>query len=147
MRNYSNYSPYFYESTGHEFEGEVISILSAFARAEWGKDAVQFATEKQDKHEGTDLFILKTPIDVTLDFEQKNRMRKLGNIKLDGITIEFGIRFGNSKANFKTPVLVIGATSAVEITKSNMWYTLDVIKSHVRNILDVGMDKYFAVEA
>ena len=88
------------------------------------------------------------PIDVTLAFDKKNKTRRLETLELDGVTIDLGIRFGNGKAQFKTPVLVIGAETALGITKSNMWITLEIIKSNILKILDLGMDKYFlAAEA
>lgn len=67
---------------------------------------------------------------------------------MDGVTIDFGVRFGNNKATFKTPVLVIGADSALGITRSNMWIALETIKDNIQKILNTGMDAYFfAIEA
>jgi len=139
---------YFFEAGGHEFESGVVDIVSAFAKREWGTGAVSFSTVQQDRFEGTDLFVLGVPVDVTLAFERKNKTRKLGALTLDGVTIDFGVRFGNHKANFKVPVLVIGADSALGVTKNNMWVVLDIIKTHIQEILNLGMDKYFlATEA
>jgi len=46
------------------------------------------------------------------------------------------------------PVLVIGAATAIGITKANMWCALDIIKSNIHKILNTGMDEYFlATEA
>lgn len=141
-------SNYFFESGGLEFESEMVDIVSAFAKREWGIGSVKFSTLYQDRYEGTDLFILGIPIDVTLAFEKKNKTRRLGELTLDGVTIDFGVRFGNHKANFKMPVLVIGAGTAVGITKSNLWVALDTIKTNVQEILNKGMDEYFlATEA
>jgi len=134
---------YFFEAGGYEFESDVVSVVSSFAKREWGNNAVKFSTMQQDRYEGTDLFVLGVPIDITLDFERKNKTRRLGKLELDGVIIDIGIRFGNNRANFKTPVLVIGAETALGITKSNTWYVLDVIKSNVLKILDLGMDKYW----
>lgn len=133
---------YFFESGGYEFESEIVDIMSAFAKSEWGKNAVKFSTERQDRFEGTDLFVLGIPIDVTLAFEIKNKTRRLGEWSLNGVTVDFGIRFGNGKSDFKTPVLVIGAETAIGITKSNVWAVLDTIKSNIHDILGIGMDKY-----
>ena len=139
---------YFFEAGGHEFEADVVDVVSSFAKREWGTDAVKFSTAQQDRFEGTDLYVLGIPIDFTLAFERKNKTRKLGVLTLDGVTIDFGVRFGNHKANFKVPVLVIGAESVLGITKSNMWIALETIKTHVQEILNVGMDEYFlATEA
>jgi len=138
---------YFFEAGGYEFESDVVAVVSAFAKNEWGNNAVKFSTVQQDRFEGTDLYVLGVPIDVTLAFEKKNKTRRLGKLKLDGVTIDLGIRFGNGRANFKTPVLVIGAETALGITKANMWYVLDVIKSNILKILDLGMDKYLLAAA
>jgi hypothetical protein len=139
---------YFFEADGHEFESGVVDIVSSFAKREWGIGAVKFSTMQQDRYEGTDVFVLGVPIDITLDFEKKNKTRRLGALTLNGVTIDFGVRIGNGKAIFKMPVLVIGAETAVGITRSNMWVVLDTIKSHVQEILNKGMDEYFlATEA
>ena len=90
---------YFFEASGHEFESGVVDIVSAFAKREWGKSAVKYSTEQQDRFEGTDMFVLGVPIDVTLAFERKNKTRKLETLELDGVTIDLGVRYGNGKAN------------------------------------------------
>ena len=136
---------YFFETSGYEFESEMADFLTLFARGEWGNSAVKFSTARQDRFEGTDIFVLGIPIDITLDFAGKNKTKKLGTIKLDGVTIDLGVRFGNGVAKFKTPVLVIGAETAGGITNHNMWITLDIIKANIIKILDMGMDKYFQV--
>jgi len=139
---------FYFESGGYEFESELVSYFSTFAKCEWGNNAVKFSTEQQDRYEGTDLFVLGIPVDVTLAFAAKNKTRKLDTMVFDGVTVDFGIRFGNGKANFKTPVLVIGAETAIGITRSNMWVVLDTIKSNISSILDKGMDDYLlATEA
>ena len=142
------YNSYFFESGGLEFESEIVDILSSFAQREWGIGAVKFSTTQQDHYEGTDIFVLGVPIDITLAFDKKNKTRRLGTMAMDGLNIDFGIRFGNHKANFKMPVLVIGAESVIGITKSNMWVALDAIKNNIQAIVNKGMDEYFlATEA
>ena len=135
-------------SCGMEFESILLDTMYSFARKEWGISSVKFSTERQDKFEGTDITLLGVPIDITLAFDKKKKTRNLGNVNKDGVTISFGVRFGNAKANFSMPVLVIGAETAFETTKENMWVMLDTIKTHIKEILDIGMDKYFlATEA
>lgn len=133
---------FFFETGSREFEYGIVDVVSTFAEREWGTGAVKISTAHQDRYEGTDLYVLGVPIDVTLAFDRKNKTRKLGAINLDGITIDFGIRFGNRKANFKIPVLVIGAETSLGITLNNMWVVLDIIKSNIQEILNIGMDKY-----
>jgi len=139
---------YFFEAGGYEFESGVVDVMQTFATRQWGTKAVKFSTSRQDRYEGTDLFVLGVPIDVTLDFERKNKTRRLAGLSVDGITIDFGVRFGNFKADFDVPVLVIGTTSHAPITKSNMWLVLDIIRDNINEILNIGMDEYFvAIEA
>ena len=92
--------------------------------------------------EGTDIYLLGVPMDVTLAFGKKDKTRRLGNVSRDGVTVSFGVRFGNAKASFRMPVLVMGVEAAIEITKENMWITLDTLKTRIREILDLGMDEY-----
>lgn len=139
---------YFFETGGLEFEAGIVDVVQSFATREWGVGAVKFSTTRQDRFEGTDIFVLGVPIDVTLDFERKSKTRRLGGLSVDGINIDFGVRFGNRKANFNLPVLVIGAAAAVGITKANIWLVLDIIRDNITEILNVGMDEYFtATEA
>jgi len=141
-------STYFFEASGHEFESGVVDAVSSFAKREWGIEAVKSSTMQQDRFEGTDLYVLGVPIDITLSFEKKNKTRRLGALTMDGVVIDFGIRLGNHRANFKMPVLVIGASTAIGITKANLWLVLGIIKDNIQEILNIGMDKYFvATEA
>ena len=138
-------SSYYFEAAGYEFEALMVEVVHRVAAREWGAKSVKFSTMQQDRYEGTDLFILGVPVDITLAFAKKNRTHKVGSLQFDGVTIDFGVRFGNGKVKFETPVLVIGAETAVGITKSNMWVCIDTIKRHVKEILDIGMDGYFDV--
>ena len=134
---------YFFETSGFEFEAEMADYLTLFARREWGDSAVKFSTARQDRFEGTDIFVLGIPIDLTLNFSGKNKTKKLGALELEGVTIDLGVRFGNGKAKFETPVLVIGAETACGINKHNMWVTMEIIKSNISKVLNWGMDRYF----
>ena len=137
-----------FNSSGNEFEALLLDILSAFAKKEWGIGAIKLSLERQDRFEGTDITLLGVPIDVTLAFSMKDKTRKMGFINKDGVTINYGVRFGNRKSDFRMPVLVLGAETATEITRSNMWVAIDTIRAHIKEILDIGMDKYFlATEA
>ena len=62
---------YFFEAGDHEFESEVVDVVSTFAKREWGASSVQFSTANQDRYEGTDLFVLGIPTDITLAFEKR----------------------------------------------------------------------------
>lgn len=135
---------YFFETTGLEFETEIIDKISLFSLKEWGVGAFKMSTLAEDRFEGADCFVLGIPIDITLAYEQKKRMKRLNcQLIFDGITVEFGVRFGNSQVQFDTPVLVIGVGSSLGVNKGNMWYALDMIKTNLKQILDTGMDAYF----
>jgi len=136
---------YYFESSGYEFESEMADFITSFARKEWGDAAVKFSTELQDRHEGADIFLLGIPVDITLNFARKNKTKWLETLVLEGANINLGIRYGNGKVKFENPVLVIGAETALGITMQNMWVTLDIIKSNILRILDLGMDRYFQV--
>ena len=136
---------YYFESSGYEFESEMAEFITSFAKREWGNSAIKFSTENQDRYEGTDMFLLGVPLDITLDFESKNKTKLLDTLVIDGVTIDLGVRFGNGKVDFQIPVLVIGAATALGIAKHNMYIVLDAIKSNILKILDMGMDRYFQV--
>ena len=136
---------YYFESSGHEFESEMADFITSFARSEWGSAAVKFSTEHQDRYEGTDIFLLGIPVDITLNFAGKNKTKRLDTLDFDGVAIDLGVRFGNGKSDFKTPVLVIGAATALGIAKHNMYVALDIIKTNILRILNLGMDGYLQV--
>jgi len=69
---------YFFETGGFDFESKVVDVVSTFAKREWGIGAVKFSTVQQDRYEGTDIFVLKVPIDVTLAFEKKEQNPQIG---------------------------------------------------------------------
>jgi len=119
---------YFFETSGYDFESQMADFITLFARDKWGNSAVKFSTEYQDRYEGTDIFLLGIPVDITLDFANKNKTKRLDTLVLDGVTIDLGARFGNGKADFETPVLVVGADTALGITKHNMCATRSQLK-------------------
>jgi len=133
---------YFFESNSYEFEADMVDVITTFAKREWGVKSVKFSTRKQDLFEGTDLFVVGIPIDVTMNFAQKNNTQKLGEMDVDGISIDFGVRIGNGNVDFKTPVLVLGVESAAGIGRSNLWVVIETVKSNIKEILNKGMDKY-----
>jgi hypothetical protein len=69
------------------------------------KDYFMFATEQEDRKFGTDFFAYGVPMDVTLDFDGKDKLEVLpGRLKLDddGNVVKFGMRFGNAHHDFET---------------------------------------------
>jgi len=134
---------YFFERGGHDFESSMVEVIHQYARSAWGKGAITASTMKQDQFEGTDIFVLGVPVDITLAYEQKRQTRKLAQMSFDGITVEFGLRRGNGKSIFKTPVLVIGIEAAAGISYSNMQAVLGTIKHRIGDVINAGMDEYF----
>jgi len=139
------HSIYFFEksSLGIEFETDMVEVISSFAKKTWGTSSVKFTTTKQDRYEGTDLFVLGIPVDITTAYKTKKRMKHLKKIVRNGMVFELGLRYGNEYCTFKTPVLVIGVkTEYCEITKANSWCVLGDIKANIEEVLNIGMDKY-----
>ena len=142
------YSLYSSATMSKRFEDDILEAVSSFARRMWGPAAVKLSTERQDKHEGTDISVLGVPIDVTLNYGMKDKMRQVDEIRLDWLTVRLGIRFGNKYADFRTPVLVIGVESLAEIYMGNLWLAIDALKERIGDILEAGFDRYFvATEA
>lgn len=71
----------------------------------YGEDYVR-ATESQDQYEGTDFFISGIRVDVTMR-PVKNKVKYLDSFVIPGCTIHVQLRYGNSKRDFKVPVLVL----------------------------------------
>jgi hypothetical protein len=117
-----------------------------FSKEEWGVGAFRFSTEREDKIEGADMYVLGVPIDFTLCIGKATRMRKIKTtIKIDGYAFEFGVRYGNAYHTYAQPVLVIGVEGGTKITKSNAYVLVDSIKRNCKNILNTAMDCYFDV--
>lgn len=135
---------YSFESGGNEFEADMVDVISHYAQKEWGNSSITVSTMNQDRYEGTDVFVLGVPVDVTINYQNKRHTRKLTEMLFDGITVEFGLRTGNGRKTFKTPVLVVGVEAAAGITFGNMWAVIDSVKGKIGDILDTGMDEYFA---
>ena len=133
-----------FQSKGIKFEEGFADVLMTYSKKTWGKSAAKFATTQEDRYQGTDLFVLETPIDVTLNFWHKRRTKRIGTLSFDGLKINFGLRFGNAFKTFPIPVLVIGVDCAVDMEDTNLWATLENLKTQAKNILDFGFDSYFA---
>lgn len=137
---------HFFDKIGIEFETELIERISKVSRSEWGIGSFKFSTIKEDSFDGTDCTVLGVPIDVTLNYEGKKRMKRVRRaVEVNGITVSFGIRYGNRYHEFETPVLVIGIENAVEITRNNIGYTVESLRDSLKEILEIGMDEYFAL--
>ena len=133
-------------STGIEFEDAVTQIVERYSLKSWGIGAFKFSTLKQDKFEGTDFTVLGVPMDITLNYEAKKRMIPVSRTLTYGnLSVQFGVKTGNVRKRFETPVLVLGFSSLWNVTKDNMWLIIDEIKNNLQEILEVGMDEYFAV--
>jgi hypothetical protein len=134
---------YFFDSLGFTFEAAVVEYLYKSAVKAWGKRAVTYSTAREDKEEGVDFYVLKIPVDVTLNYAGKRRTKNLPCIlEHEGITVRFGVRFGNACHTFKTPVLVIGVEHVFNITRFNFMDVLDSLSCKIKEMLEIGMDAY-----
>jgi hypothetical protein len=93
---------YFFETTGYEFENEFTEKISEFSLNTWGKGAFQATTMAEDKYQGIDCYVLGVPMDVTLNFDNKIKMKNLDyRLTFLGVEVNFGIRYGNCKVKFE----------------------------------------------
>ena len=135
---------FYFDATGYCFEADIIEEMGKFAVKEWGTKSFRFSTFSEDRYMGVDCYVLGVPVDVTLAYENKRRMKRLVyTLSYDGIEISFGVRYGNGRTVFEQPVLVIGVSNALGVKNSNLRYIIDNVKDNFREILNSGMDLYF----
>ena len=133
---------YSWELPGLEFESDLVELISNVSKKEWGVSAFLQSTRQQDIKEGTDCVVLGVPIDVTLNFDKKNKMWDSAQIFDLGLCrIRFGVRYGNDKRSFAVPTLVIGIESYSSV-KTWLVNILDEVKKYIKEILENGIDLY-----
>ena len=133
---------YEWEVTGISFEEDLVELIATMCKEEWGIDTFQKATTEEDKKKGTDCKVLGTPIDVTLNINKKDRMwRSSSTMDLGLCRIAYGVRFGNKHKNFKTPTLVIGINTNVDL-RNWMNAVMDELKGSLKAIFEDGFDIY-----
>lgn len=133
-----------FESTGIEFEETIIEKCGTISKETWGASAFKFSTLTQDKMSGTDFFVLGIPVDVTLNLENKRHTKISSDIEIDLAIakVRFGVRFGNGRVKFETPVLVIGFDTMLG-RRDVLTIASSISKSKFVEILNSGMDFYF----
>ena len=135
---------YYFQTSGMDLEAEFQDVAITFARKEWGVGAARVSTLIEDRFAGTDMFVLDVPVDVTVHFDGKNHTTHLANITIDSwLSVSFGIRTGNGRTRFETPVLVIGVDAPGGVCSSNMGIVTDTLKRNIGSLLNRGMDEYF----
>ena len=135
------------ESTGIEFEDRIIEKCGCVCIERWGAGAFSISTVSEDKLKGTDFFVLGVPIDVTLNIKNKTHTTVSDfTIDLGFVKVTFGVRFGNGRVKFETPVLVLGFETLLD-RKDVMKLTNLISKSELIEILNKGMDFYFETVA
>ncbi len=87
-------------STGKYVESYMLDMIE-----ELFPSLYRASTREEDLYYGTDLFIGDTPIDITLDAD-KNNVKFIKKIILEGLTVNVLIRYGNGFESFDKPVLV-----------------------------------------
>jgi hypothetical protein len=148
------YSEIFRMSSGHTLETELIDTFATFFHKSTGKvdrSVFRFSTKEEDKFFGTDAFMYGLPVDFTCNMMGKNHTTILDvSVELLGIgRISFGVRTGNGRIKFETPVLVIGVDADTEngdishILKTSLGRLTDAVMKQAQAIVDVGSDAYW----
>lgn len=125
---------------GQEFEEVLVEKVGTFSAKKWGKCFHSTINTEMDTKGGTDFVLLGIPVDVTLNFEGKNYMSKIGSLSFDTANIHFGVRYGNGHCKFETPVLVVGFN--MNIPRQYLERTIDTLNGKMQEILERGMDLY-----
>lgn len=76
-----------------------------------------------DSKQGTDFLYRKIPFDITTDFSGKKDTMSIGYQKmfsLSGTLVYIGIREGNGRIKFDTPVVVIGVIFSLDVSYFEM---------------------------
>ncbi|MCL1839652.1 hypothetical protein FWF89_01460 [Candidatus Saccharibacteria bacterium] len=142
------YADIFKLSAGHELETQLIDVFGIHFTKK-GKvlstSEFRFATSQEDRELGTDAFIYGLPCDFTCNFAGKNHMIDLHiNVDLPGIgLVRFGVRTGNGRVKFETPVLVIGIETEGYFSKSFIPNIIDSISHKIDDIINVGQEAYW----
>lgn len=97
------------KSLGQYFESELYDRMEMVSNLDVAKKnhiEIKKSTKKQDEEEGTDLFVTGIPVDLTIN-QDKNYTQWMDSMQASYSTIDFGIRAGNGKVNFKNGVVVV----------------------------------------
>ena len=131
-----------FDQRGRVFEDDCIrKIKECIFTAKTGELEDVSGTE-MDTRKGTDFLFNGIPIDVTYNFFGKDNMTIIEDsytLPL-GVTVKFGIRYGNNRSRFTTPVLVVGF-------QLNGWFNLyenvlDDIRDDWMTLFKVGSRAY-----
>lgn len=127
-------------SLGIEFEGDIADAIQATY------NDLKYASQYEDRNNGTDAFLWGVRIDFTYNFYGKNNTEQLSaNVELPcGIDVRYGVRTGNEVVSFKEPVLVIG----VDCDSHELRYQYDRIVSEIKTraheIIETGIDMFWS---
>lgn len=155
----NGYSNVFHMSLGHTLESELIDTFATFfykGNSKVDRSVFRFATVEEDKFFGTDAFMYGLPVDFTRNIKGKNHTTILdASVDLPGVgKVTFGIRTGNGRVKFETPVLVIGVNLNTgseddggfiegSMLKFSLSHLIDAVKKQVQQIIDIGSGAYW----
>jgi hypothetical protein len=126
---------------GEEFEDTIVEKIGSFSIKTWKGGFKSTINTLLDTQAGTDFILLGVPMDVTLDYASKRQTKMISRIEFDFGGVTFGIRYGNGRVKFDTPVLVLGFD--VVLPKQYLVQAVDEISHNFSDILETGMDLYF----
>ncbi len=126
---------------GEEFEDTIVEKIGTFSIKTWKGGFKSTVNTLLDTHAGTDFILLGVPMDVTLNYMSKNNTKTISRMEFGFGAVTFGIRYGNGRVKFETPVLVLGFD--VVLPKQYMVQAIDEISHNFNEILENGMDLYF----
>ncbi|MDO4271404.1 MAG: hypothetical protein Q4C83_00245 [Candidatus Saccharibacteria bacterium] len=151
MRNMTN-NLWVDKPAGELFEHTMIRVLKNVYK-ENPRAVVDYTGTRRDTHEGTDCTLMGIPLDITLNYEGKDKINNLVDTfeltsRANGCgellaNVKFGIRLGNRHAKFRLPVLVFGVSLMPTI---NFWryeeLIYDALRRDMRSMFDRMQDKY-----
>lgn len=86
---------------GEVFEDMLLERLEQF-------EGYEPSSRESDRYWGTDFFYHRLPVDVTLNKNKRSVIySEIELIDLPTCSIKVGVRFGNGRAKFKEPVMVL----------------------------------------
>lgn len=150
MRNFEIQQPEFVPK-GRLLEKSLTDSLYDYAdqSGEAGNEKVfRPSTEDEDLYEGTDMFIYGIPVDITSYIEGKDRTHLFDPVVIideqKGYYVQFGVRRGNSKEDFKIPVAVIGlSTYSGQMSRWEIGDITERFQENIEEVITTLEDEYF----
>ncbi len=145
---YNNYGKVYSIPTGNILERELCNTFGRYFEKKSGAiktSEFRWSTKEEDTKQGTDAFIYGLPVDFTCNFKNKDSMHDLKvGIRIPGVcNIHFGVRTGNWRFNFETPVLVIGFDTGKRLKQREVKTIVGTISCWINDIIETGSSAYW----